>query len=110
MFDWLSQDWQHYVPFAALVAQQPIPENRPAMTRILEQSFVGIVAAALGSYVMIQVQATEINSMKLQRLEDEQRITRSIDAAEMRRTAQLSELRAQITELRTVILNDRRSK
>jgi hypothetical protein len=89
-----SNDWSHYVPFASLVVGKPVPENRPAMTRIIEQSFVGIVAAALGSYVTLQVHSKEIENLKGQRLESELRTARAVADSETRLTAQIAEVRA----------------
>lgn len=87
-------NWSHVIPFAALVAREPVPENRPAMTRIIEQSFVGVVAAALGSYVTLQVNQTEIATLKQQRVEEELRTTEAIHDSEARVTAQIAEMRA----------------
>jgi len=98
MFDGLQDaisNWHHYVPFAALISNSgPIPENRPAMTRIIEQGFVGVVAAALGSYVTLQVNQTEINTLKVQRVEADMRTTAAIEASEARVTQQIVEMRA----------------
>ena len=90
----MANNWAHYVPFAALVAGEPIPENRPAMTRVLEQSFVGIVAAALGSYVTLNVHQTEITTLKMQRIESDARTAQAISDSEQRVTAQITEMRA----------------
>lgn len=38
-----------HLPFAALLTQAP-PHNRPLLTRLTEQAFVGIVAAGFGIY------------------------------------------------------------
>lgn len=90
----LQYDWTHYIPFAALVAGKPVPENRPATTRIIEQSFVGIVAAAVGSYVTLNVHQTEISTLKAQRLEAELRTSKAVADSEARLTAQIAEIRA----------------
>lgn len=96
----IAQDWTHYIPFACIVAGKPVPENRPAMTRIVEQSFVGIVAAALGSYVTLQTQSVEIDNLKearkateLVRLADQAKTAEAIKESEARVTAQITELR-----------------
>ena len=99
----LSSNWHHYVPFATLMAGEPIPENRPAMTRIMEQSFVGVIAALGGSYIMVQVQQAEIANLKEQRVEAEIRTTKSISDSEARMTQQ-------ITELRTLLLTQQRDR
>jgi hypothetical protein len=90
----LTNTWQHYVPFAALIARAPIPENRPAMTRLIEQSIVGIIAAALSSYVTLQVNQAEIANLKEHGIESELRTTTAISASEQRVTAQIAEMRA----------------
>lgn len=99
----ISNNWAHYIPFAALMAGEPIPENRPAMTRIIEQSFVGVIAAIGGSYIMVQVQQAEIAHLKEQRIEAELRTTKSISDSEARMTQQ-------ITELRTLLLTQQRDR
>ena len=87
-------NWAHYIPFmAALSSQGQIPENRPAVTRLLEQTFVGVVAASIGSYVTIHVQQAEIDNLKLQRQE-----------SELRTAQALSEVSKQVAELRQVLL------
>lgn len=63
------------------------------MTKIIEQSFVGIVAAMLGSYVTINVHQAEISNIKQQRAESEQRTAQAI-----------SEVSRQVSELRQVML------
>lgn len=99
----ISNNWAHYIPFATLMAGEPIPENRPAMTRIIEQSFVGVIAAIGGSYIMVQVQQAEIANLKEQRIEAELRTTKSISDSEARMTQQ-------ITELRTLLLTQQRDR
>ena len=96
-FKEIADHWHHYIPFASLMAGEPIPENRPAMTRIMEQSFVGVIAAIGGSYIMVQVQQAEIAHLKEQRIEAELRTTKTISDSEARMTQQ-------ITELRTLLL------
>lgn len=93
-------DWAHITPFAALVVGKPLLENRPVMTRLIEQSFVGILAAAIGSYVTLQIHQTEIDNLKQARILTEQlriadqaKTTAAIEASELRVTNQISELR-----------------
>jgi hypothetical protein len=89
-----SNDWSHYIPFASLVVGKPVPENRPAMTRIIEQSFVGVVAAAVGSYATLQVHSKEIDTLKAQRVEAEIRTAKAVADSEIRLTAQIAEVRS----------------
>ena len=89
-----ANNWTHYVPFACMVASKPIPENRPALTRLVEQSFVGLVAAAMGSYVTLQVNTKEIADLKAARQLDNAIASTAIRDSEMRVTAQIVELRA----------------
>jgi len=43
-------DWHHIIPFAALFSDQAVPENRPMVTRLMEQAIVGVVAAGMTLY------------------------------------------------------------
>lgn len=89
-----TNTWTHYVPFACMVAGKPIPENRPALTRIIEQSFVGLVAAAMGSYVTLQVNTRDISELKTARQHDNTQTAEAIKESEQRVTAQIVELRS----------------
>lgn len=89
-----ANNWAHYVPFACMVAGKPIPENRPALTRLVEQSFVGLVAAAMGSYVTLQVNTKDIAEIKTARQLDNATAAAAIRDSEQRVTAQIVELRS----------------
>lgn len=52
-------------PFFALMAAHP-PANRPMLTRIIEQSTVAIIAAALTLYTTQQRQADQIANLTAQ--------------------------------------------
>lgn len=99
MFDWYSEvsrsgmNWSQIIPFAALVVGKPVPANRPAMTRIIEQSFVGVVAAAVSSIVTLNVNKAEIENLKTERIIAEQRTSKAVADSEARLTAQIQELR-----------------
>lgn len=82
MPNWLLQN----APFFALVSASP-PPNRPMFTRLIEQSTVGIVAAAITLYATQQTQATQITNIAAlahrdrEELRAEQReLARKIDA------------------------------
>lgn len=92
----LMNDWHHYIPFACLITRNQVPENRPATTRLIEQSVVGIIAAAVGSYVTLEVNKTEIAHLKEQRVET----YAAIKESEQRVTAQIMELRTQLLRQR----------
>jgi hypothetical protein len=51
----------HIVPFAALMATNP-PKNRPLLTRIIEQTLVGIIAGGIGVAVAMYVSVKVIES------------------------------------------------
>lgn|SRR5512139_267080 len=92
-----GNSWAQYVPFASMILGTSVEENRPAMTKILEQSFVGIVAAMIGSYVTINVHQSEIDNLKQQRIESDARTSQAI-----------SEMSRQVSELRQVLLHSNR--
>lgn len=81
------ENWHHWMPFAALMARETVPQNRPMATRLVEQAFVGIIAGGGGAYgvnsSMQAVQSEQIQSLKEQ-----------IRDTESRLTAQIVELRA----------------
>lgn len=83
----IFENWQHWLPFAALFAKQAVPQNRPMATRLIEQTFVGIVAGGGGAY--------GVNS-SMQAVHDEQikSLQQQVRDSEVRLTAQIMELRA----------------
>ena len=89
-----SVHWSHILPFAALITGEPISENRSAMTRLVEQGFVGIVAAVVGSFATLKVHQSEIATLKSHQLEYETRTAKALTEAELRLSAQITELRA----------------
>lgn len=80
--------WYHWIPFAALMSEN-LPPNRPLMTRILEQSLVGIVAGIGGAYVTIQI-TNAVQDVQIRALQEQVRVT------EMRLSEEIKELRAQM--------------
>ena len=96
MLDWinnLSVDWVHIMPFACVVVGKPVPENRPALTRLIEQSFVGIVAAAIGTYTTIQVMQKDIDRLKEDQIKQEATAAKAVAESEARVTSQITEIR-----------------
>lgn len=89
----LMSDWHHYIPFATLITQGDVPANRPATTRILEQAFVGIVAAAISSYATLQVHQEKIASLEKKAQETQQQASIAVKESEIRLTQQIAELR-----------------
>lgn len=81
------ENWHHWLPFAALMARDSIPQNRPMATRLIEQAFVGIIAGGGGAY--------GVNS-SMQAVHDEQikSLQQQVRDSEVRLTAQIMELRA----------------
>ncbi len=98
MIEWyetVSQNWSHYIPFAAVLnTRNPVPENRPATTRLIEHIVIAVLAAAISSYVMLQLDHQEISDLKTSKIASEQRTTVAIQQSEARVTAQIAELRA----------------
>lgn len=89
----MTNDWHHYVPFACLITKENIPENRPALTRLIEQAVVGAVAAAISGYGTFKVMEADIKTLKEQRIEQRQESSAAIRESEARVTAQIQELR-----------------
>jgi hypothetical protein len=83
----IIENWHHWLPFAALMARDVVPQNRPMATRLLEQALVGLIAGGGGAYgvnsSMQAVQAEQIQGLKEQ-----------VRDTETRLTAQIVELRA----------------
>ena len=75
MHDWIN----HNVPFMALMAIAT-PPNRPLLTRLAEQSIVGILAAAITMYSTLQRQQDSIDrlteTLKTERIETRAAIDR----------------------------------
>lgn len=67
---WVS----HNIPFLALMVGHP-PENRPMLTRLLEQGVVGIIAAAAVLWANDKVQDNTLSSLK----ESSARLERRVD-------------------------------
>lgn len=61
MRNWIIEN----APFFALMAAHP-PANRPMLTRVVEQSTVAIIAAALTLYTTQQRQAEQIAALSAQ--------------------------------------------
>jgi hypothetical protein len=83
--NWLAT----HIPFMALVANDP-PENRPMLTRLIEQGVVGIVAAAIGIYANDIRQQGQIESLntrvaEVQQAQKESMVVLSLKIDEMRR-------------------------
>jgi len=98
MSDWFNlltgNEWQHYIPFAALVAKQPIPENRPAATRIIEQGFVGLIASAVTLLATVQIMQNDIEALKKDADKREAIAAKAVADSEVRVTSQIQELRS----------------
>ena len=64
----------HIVPFLALTAKHPAVrlENRPLLTRLIEQSTVGFVAAAIAIYANDVRQSEQIQTIKVSMERDHQ--------------------------------------
>lgn len=80
--------WYHWLPFAALMVRNA-PPNRPMVTRILEQSLVGIIAGIGGAYVTIKV-TLAVQDVQIHNLQGQIQVT------EARLTDEIKELRAQM--------------
>lgn len=95
MFEHLNNvNWVHILPFACVIAGQPVPENRPAMTRILEQGFVGIVASAVTLFATIKVMQNDIDTLKIDADKREVIAAKAVADSEARVTVQIQELRS----------------
>ncbi|MEQ1663190.1 MAG: hypothetical protein ABL877_10900 [Thiobacillus sp.] len=83
----IIENWHHWFPFAALMARDAIPQNRPMTTRLVEQVFVAVLAGGGSAYTVndaVQARHDEqIKSLKEQ-----------VRDSETRLTAQIMELRA----------------
>lgn len=79
--------WQHWIPFAALMARDAVPQNRPMATRLMEQAFVAIIAGGGSAYTVNDaVQARHDEQIKA--------LKEQVRDSEVRLTAQIMELRA----------------
>lgn len=58
-------DWHHIVPFAALMVNrsEESVKNRPLLTRLSEQTIVGIVAAGIALWTNGKLQENEISHL-----------------------------------------------
>lgn len=81
-------NWYHWIPFAALMARNT-PPNRPLMTRILEQSLVGIIAAIGGAYITIQI-TNAVQDVQILYLREQ------LVATEIRLSDEIKEVRSQM--------------
>lgn len=51
----------HIIPFMALMARpMDPPPNRPMLTRIVEQSIVGVIGGGFGAYVVLAVATARV--------------------------------------------------
>lgn len=88
-----AQNWHHWLPFAALMARDAVPQNRPMATRLIEQTLVAVIAGGGSAYTVndaVQarhdeqiksintVQALQINELKAQLRDSEIRLTAQI--------------------------------
>lgn len=81
------ENWHHWMPFAALMARDAAPQNRPMTTRIVEQVFIATLAGGGSAYTVsdvVQVRHDEQIKTLQQQMRD----------SEARLTAQIMELRA----------------
>lgn len=79
--------WHHWIPFAALMAKDAVPQNRPMATRLIEQAFVAIIAGGGSAYTVNDaVQARHDEQIKA--------LKEQVRDSEVRLTAQIMELRA----------------
>lgn len=81
--------WYHWLPFAALMATNKAPPNRPLLTRILEQSLVAFIAGGMAAYVAIQV-TNAVQDVQIKGLQEQLR------ASEIRVTDELKEIRSML--------------
>ncbi|MHB1098650.1 MAG: hypothetical protein ACYCZR_03770 [Burkholderiales bacterium] len=93
----LFSNWQHWVPFAALMVRESAPPNRPMTTRIIEQAFVALLAGGGSAYgVNAAVQAVHDEQIKMLRVQAEtsqRELREQVRDSEIRLTAQIVELR-----------------
>ena len=87
--DGLKESLFHCVPFLSLLTSNP-PQNRPLLTRLSEQTLVGIVAAFVALQAMQARQAEQINELRValkenQRLNEDARRELRDELAAMRR-------------------------
>lgn len=80
--------WYRKLPFAGLADKDP-PPNRPMLTRIMEQSLVGIIAGIGGAYMTIQI-TNAVQDEQIKSLQQQLRNT------EVRLSEEIKELRAQM--------------
>ena len=63
------ENWQHFIPFAALLIKRPAEvNNRPMLTRIIEQGIVGLIAAGLGLWgnsLVVNEKIDELNNRQV---------------------------------------------
>ena len=59
-FDHIKQ----FVPFLTLLSEK-VPPNRPALTRLIEQSFVGILAGVASAWGTLYIQQGKIEQQLL---------------------------------------------
>lgn len=90
-------NWHHWVPFAALMVRESVPENRPMTTRIIEQAFVAAIAGGGSAYgVSNSLQAVhdeQIRTLRVQADTSNRELREQVRDSEIRLTAQIVELR-----------------
>lgn len=88
----------HWFPFAALFSREAVPPNRPMATRIIEQSFVAIIAGGGSAYGVNNViqarQEEQIKNLNTMQQLQIRVLQEQIRDTELRLTAQIMELRA----------------
>ena len=93
----LFANWQHWVPFAALMVRESAPPNRPMTTRIIEQAFVAAIAGGGSAYgVSNSLQAVhdeQIRTLRVQADTSNRELRDQVRDSEIRLTAQIVELR-----------------
>ena len=94
----MMSNWQHWVPFAALMVRESAPPNRPMTTRIIEQVFVATIAGGGSAYgVSNSLQAVhdeQIRTLRVQSENSNRELRDQVRDSEIRLTAQIVELRA----------------
>lgn len=90
--------WHHWLPFAALMARDAVPQNRPMATRLIEQTLVAVIAGGGSAYTVndaMQVRHDEqikaINALQALQVGE---LKAQLRDSEIRLTAQIVELRS----------------
>lgn len=62
-FDQLKETAFHVIPFLGLMSENA-PENRPLLTRIIEQSFVGLISGAVSVVSVLTIHGERIDALR----------------------------------------------